>query len=196
MAVASPRGAALIELVPAIALAALVSATTIPVVAGTLEHERVRIAAHYVAARLMHAQLEALRRGASVALRVDVAASDASLQLFVDGNGNGVRTRDIEQGVDPPIGPADSIGAHASGVTLRVNQRVLDAGGSAWLEAGADPLRIGNTALISCSPTGSLTSGTLYISAARGPQAAVRITGTTGRVRVLGYDAASATWRP
>jgi Tfp pilus assembly protein FimT len=183
-------------LLPAIALVALVSATTIPVVAGTMEHERVRIAAHYVGARLMHAQLEALRRGVFVAIRVELGDRDAVLQVFADGNGNGVRTRDIEQGIDRPIGPADSIGAHASGVTLRLNQRVLDAGGTAWLDAGSDPLRIGSSTLISCSPTGSLTSGTLYVSAARGPQAAVRITGTTGRVRVLTYDAASVSWRP
>ena len=133
---------------------------------------------------------------ALVALRVDLGATDASLQLFVDGNGNGVLTRDIETGVDPPIGPADSIAAHASGVTLRLNQRVLDAGGSTWLEAGSDPLRIGSTSLISCSPTGSLTGGTLYIGAARGPQLAVRITGSTGRLRVLHYDPTSAQWRP
>ena len=196
MTAASARGATLLELLPAIALVALVSATTIPVVAGTMERERVRIAAHYVAARLMHVQLEALRRGVFVAIRVELADGDASLQVFADGNGNGVRTQDIERGVDPPISPADSIGAHASGVTLRINQRVLDANGSTWLDAGSDPLRIGSSELISCSPTGSLTSGTLYISAERGPQAAVRITGTTGRVRVLAYDAASMSWRP
>lgn len=196
MATASARGVALIDLLPAMALAALVSATTIPVVAGALEHERARVGAHYVAARLMHAQLEALRRGASVALKVDLGAADATIQLFVDGNGNGVRTREIESGVDPPLGPADSIGTHARGVTLRVNQRVLEPGGTLWLDPGSDPLRIGSTSLISCSPTGSLTSGTLYIGAVRGPQAAVRLTGTTGRVRVLGYDAAGARWRP
>jgi Tfp pilus assembly protein FimT len=196
VATASARGATLLELLPVIALVALVSATTIPVVAGTMEHERVRIAAQFMAARLMHAQLEALRRGVFVAIRVNLGDRDASLQLFADGNGNGVRTADIEQGVDRPIGPADSIGAHSSGVTLRLNQRVLDAGGTTWLEAGSDPLRIGSSNLISCSPTGSLTSGTLYLSAERGPQAAVRITGTTGRVRVLSYDPGTTAWRP
>ena len=196
MALASARGAALIDLLPALALGALVSATTIPVVAGTLEHERTWVGGQYVAARIAHAQLEALRRGAFVALRVNLGDADASMQLFVDGNGNGVLTRDIDQGLDPAVGPPDSIGAHAAGVSLRLNQRVLDAGGSTWLEAGTDPLRIGSTALISCSPTGSLTSGTLYVASAGGPQLAVRITGSTGRLRVLRYDPASALWWP
>lgn len=196
MAAASARGAALIDVLPAMALAAIVSATTIPVVAGTLEYERARIGAHHLASRLMLAQLEALRRGAFVALRVEVRGSDASMQLFVDGNGNGVRTRDIESGVDLPLGPADSIASHASGVSLRLNQRVLDVAGSSWLEAGSDPVRIGSSSLISCSPTGSLTSGTVYVSAARGPQFAVRLLGSTGRMRVLTYDPATALWRP
>ena len=58
MAPASARGAALLDILPALALAALVSATTIPVVAGTLEHERAWLGANFVAARVVHAQLE------------------------------------------------------------------------------------------------------------------------------------------
>jgi len=193
---ASTKGFALLDVLPALALAALVSATTIPVVAGTLEHERAWLGAQYLAARLAHAQLEALRRGVFVAVRIELGAADATLRMFADGNGNGVLTSDIEDGLDLPIGPADSIGAHARDVALRLNQRVLDPGGGIWLDSGSDPLRIGPTSLISCSPTGSLTSGTVYVAAARGPQLAVRITGSTGRVRVLRYEPATARWHP
>jgi Tfp pilus assembly protein FimT len=193
---ASTKGFALIDVLPALALAALVSATTIPVVAGTLEHERAWLGAHYLAARIAHAQLEALRRGVFVAIRIELGTADAALQMFADGNGNGVLTSDIEDGLDLPIGPADSIGAHARDVSVRLNQRVLDAGGSTWLDSGSDPLRLGPTSLISCSPTGSLTGGTVYVAATRGPQLAVRITGSTGRVRVVGYEPATGQWRP
>jgi Tfp pilus assembly protein FimT len=192
----SALGATLIEVVAALSLAALVSASTIPVVAGTLERERTIAGAHFVAARIGQAQMEALRRGVSVALRVDVQGDDAVLQMFADGNGNGISTAEITAGTDAPIGPAERVGVHASGVSLRINQRVIDAGGTRWLEAGTDPLRIGSTALVSCSPTGSLTSGTLYVAATRGPQMAVRLTGTSGRVRVLRFDPAAVTWLP
>jgi Tfp pilus assembly protein FimT len=190
------KGVALIDVLPALALAALVSATTIPVVAGTLERERAWLGAHYLAGRLAHAQLEALRRGVFVAVRIELGAADATLQMFADGNGNGVLSADIEDGLDPPIGPSDSIGAHARDVSIRLNQRVLDAGGSIVLDPGSDPLRIGPTSLISCSPTGSLTGGTVYVAAIRGPQLAVRITGSTGRVRVLHYEPVTGQWRP
>ena len=196
MELGNPKGLALIDVLAALALAALVSAATIPVVAGTLERERAWIGAQYLAGRLAHAQLESLRRGVSVALRIDLGEADASWQMFADGNGNGVLTSDIEDGIDLPIGPADSIGAHAKGVSVRLNQRVPDAGGSVWLEAGSDPLRIGSTSLLSCSPTGSLTGGTVYVASSRGPQMAIRITGSTGRMRVLRYDSVTGQWRP
>jgi Tfp pilus assembly protein FimT len=196
VAPASARGAAFLDVLPALALAALVSATTFPVVAGTLERERAWLGANFVAARLVEAQLEALRRGVYVALRVSLESTDAAMQLYADGNGNGVLTTDIASGVDVAIGPADSIGAHAQGVSLRINQRVPDPGGTGWLDTGSDPLRIGSTSLISCSPTGSLTSGTVYVAAERGQQLAVRITGSTGRVRVLRYEPAAGQWHP
>jgi Tfp pilus assembly protein FimT len=196
VAPADTRGAALLDLLPALALVALVAATTIPVVAGAMDRERVTIGAQYLAARLAHAQMEALRRGVFVALRVGLEPHDTTLQLFADGNGNGVLTREIGEGIDRPLGPVDRLAVRAPGVSLRLNQRVTDAGGAGWLEAGSDPLRIGHGSLISCSPTGSLTSGTLYVASTLGPQLAVRITGSTGRVRVLRFDPATTAWRP
>jgi Tfp pilus assembly protein FimT len=192
----SARGAALLEVLPALAVASLVSATTIPVVAGALERERTVLGAQYVAARVAHAQLEALRRGASVALLMDVGDRDTTLQMFADGNGNGVSRADIVGGIDRPVGPPDRLAVHAHGVYLRINQRVPDPGGTGWLDAGSDPLRIGPTPLVSCSPTGSLTSGTIYVASAGGPQMAVRITGSTGRVRVLRFEPSLGTWMP
>lgn len=196
MAAGSSRGVALVDVLPALAIAALLSATTIPVVAGALARERAALAARYVATRVAQAQLESLKRGVAVALRVDVGESDASLQLFADGNGNGVLRSDIDGGIDPALGPPERLGVRAQGVSVRINQRVPDPGSAEWLDAGTDPLRIGSGSLISCSPTGSLTSGSIYIAAARGPQMAVRITGSTGRVRVLRFEPALAAWMP
>ena len=178
MAAASDRGVALADIVVATALTALVSATTIPVVAGALESERTRIGAQYLAVALQQTQLDALRRGTFVAIRVTAGPLDTEWQAFADGNGNGVLARDIEEGVDVPLGPPDHLGVHAREVSLRLNQTVPDMGGGGMLAAGADPLRIGRSNLLSFSPTGSATAGTLYVSAPRGPQMAIRITGS------------------
>ena len=196
MAPASDRGVALADIVVATALVALVSATTIPVVAGALESERTRTGAQYLAVVLQQTQLDALRRGTFVALRVTAGPLDTEWQAFADGNGNGVLARDIEEGIDMPLGPPDHLGVHAREVSLRLNQAVPDMGGGGMLTAGADPLRIGRSDLLSFSPTGSATAGTLYVSAPRGPQMAIRVTGPTGRIRVLRFDTGASAWLP
>jgi hypothetical protein len=196
VAAASDRGVALADILAATALTALVSGSNPPAVAGALEHERTRVGAHYLATVLQQTQLDALRRGTFVALRLIAGPLDTEWQAFADGNGNGVLARDIEAGIDLPLGPPDHLGVHAREVSLRLNQAVPDMSGGGMLAAGADPLRIGRSDLLSFSPTGSATAGTLYVSAPRGPQLAIRITGPTGRLRVMRFDTGAGAWRP
>ena len=142
------------------------------------------------------ARLAALRRAVAVAVRIEIVDDRTSLRLFMDGNGNGVLQKDIDKGLDPPLSPLHWVDEQARDVSLRINQAILDAGGSGTLEAGDDPLRIGNSALLTFSPLGSATSGTLYVAAEGGPQMAIRVFGATGRVRVLMFDAQTRQWHP
>jgi hypothetical protein len=192
----SDRGLALVDVIAATALATIVTATAIPAVAGAMDRDRAEVGAQYLKAQVTRAQLEALRRGTCVALRWSLDGPEARWQAFADGNGNGVSERDIADGIDQAIGPEERLSQHASGVTLRINQAVPDIGGDGVVHAGSDPLRIGRTSLLSFSPTGSATSGTVYIAAPRGPQLALRVMGATGRVRLLRFDPGAGAWRP
>ncbi len=192
----SDHGVALVDVIVATTISVVVSAAAIPVVAGAMDHERARVGGEYLMGQIKRTQLEALRRGACVALRFTETDDGYAWQMFADGNGNGVLSADIESGVDPPIGTGDRLGDHARGVDLRLNQRVPDMGGGAALEAYSNPLRIGRSTLLSFSPEGAATSGTLYVAAARGPQFAVRVMGATGRARLLRFDAGAAAWLP
>ena len=88
-------------------------------------------------------------------------------------------------------------GAHARGVSLRLNQTRADAGGVRHgSEPARDPLRIGATRSSPVRPRAALTAAPCTSSAARGPQMAVRITGSTGRIRVLRFDTGASAWRP
>jgi hypothetical protein len=129
-------------------------------------------------------------------VRVEVVGDRTAVQLFADGNGNGVLQRDIDRGLDPAVAPREWLDAQARDVSLRVNQTIKDVAGAATIDAGEDPLRIGNTALVTFSPVGSATNGTLYLAAHRGPQMAIRIFGATGRVRVLMFDTQTRQWHP
>jgi len=103
---------------------------------------------------------------------------------------------DIDRVIDPPLTLPGWVDDQARGISLRVNQAITDVAGGAAIEPGDDPLRIGHTALLTFSPLGGATSGTLYIAARRGPQIAIRVFGATGRVRVLMFDARTRQWRP
>jgi hypothetical protein len=194
--VTEARGAALIDIIVATALGVLMAAIAVPVIGGTLDRERTIIGAQYLAGQLQRARLESLKRARSVAVRIELAGDRTQLRLFADGNGNGVLQRDIDRGIDTPLAPPEWLDDQARDISLRINQDITDVSGSTALEPGDDPLRIGNTSLLTFTPVGSATSGTLYVSAQRGPQMAIRVFGATGRVRVLMFDARTRQWHP
>lgn len=193
---AGDTGAALIDVVVAAALCLMMGAVAVPVIGGTLDRERTIIGARYLAGHLQRARLDALKRARSVAVRLELVGGRTQVRSYADGNGNGVLQRDIDRGVDVALTRLEWLDDQARDISLRINQRVSDVSGSTTLEPGADPLRIGNTALVTFSPFGSATNGTLYVAAQRGPQMAIRIFGATGRVRVLMFDAQARQWLP
>jgi type II secretory pathway pseudopilin PulG len=193
--VTDARGYTLFETVVAAALCSTLGAISIPIVGGAIDRERTTIGARVLAAQLQRARFEALKRGRGVAVRLVLVGDRTSLQLFADGDGDGVRQTDIDAGVDPPLSLLEYLDQHARGIGLRINQAVPDVSGGTDLAAGADPIRIGNTALLAFSPLGSATNGTLYVAGHRGPQMAIRVFGATARVRLLMFDAQARQWR-
>lgn len=188
------RGVALIDAVAASALCLILMAMAVPVVGGTLERERTVVGVRFIAGQLQRARLDALRRSQSVAVRFETIGEQTWMRLFVDGNGNGVLQKDVDKGVDVPLAPANRIDEQARDVSLRINQTIRDVSGSSTLQPGDDPLRIGTSSFVTFTPLGTATNGTLYISAPRGPQMAVRIFGATSRIRVLMFDAPTRQW--
>jgi Tfp pilus assembly protein FimT len=195
-ATAGQDGAALIDIVVSVSFCLIMAAVAVPVVGGTLERERTVVGAQYLAGHLQRARIESLKRARAVAVRLEVVDDRTQLRLYADGNGNGVLQRDIDRGTDVALTRLEWLDDQVRDISLRINQPVSEVSGSATLEPGDDPLRIGNTALLTFSPFGSATSGTLYVAAQRGPQMAIRIFGATGRVRVLMFDAQTRQWHP
>ena len=123
-------------------------------------------------------------RSATVALRFQSDAAGFTVADYVDGNRNGVRTADIAAGIDSLIEPA----RHLPELFPRVRIAFSQDG------AELDPVQIGSTTLLSFTPDGTSTSGSIYVRGADGSQYAVRVLGATGRVRVVRYDEITSTW--
>jgi hypothetical protein len=187
------RGAALIDVVFTAGLVAVLSGIAIPAWLTTREYAAQRAGARYIAARLQDARIQSLKRNVIVALRFDPGDLDR-FALYLDGDGDGVLTGDILSGTDRLIGAEHRWSAYTSAVKLLVRDDVPEPETGSPLAAGSDPLRVGSSTLVSFSPVGSCTSGTIYLAGSSGPQMAVRLLGSTGRLRVLRYDSARRRW--
>ena len=151
---------------------------------STADHARGHAAARYLAARLGLARSQAVARGAAVGLRFDQVAGGFAFSVFVEGNGNGVRTVDIQAGVDPPIEPVTSLFEQFPGVDIGLTPN----------SPGTDAVQLGRTDILTFTPAGTATAGTIYIRDREGTQWAVRVLGATGRTRVLRYDPPTQGW--
>jgi type II secretory pathway pseudopilin PulG len=167
-----------------VTLIAILAGVAIPQTLATVQRARAMTAARYLAARMALARAQAVRRSATVALRFDQGEGGITFTVFVDGNGNGVRTRDIAAGVDAPIEPSTRLSDLFPGVQI----------GLSPLVPGTDPVQIGASNLMSFTAAGTATSGSIYICARDRSQYAVRVLGVTGRARVLRYVPVTREW--
>ena len=177
-------GYTLIEVLFALGLLALVVGMTVPQLLGALDRSRGLAAARYLASRMTLARMQAVTWGRSVALRFDDEAHGISFGVYEDGNRNGVQTADIQRNVDRQIEPPVRLSEQFPGVAIGVTPGT----------PSTTPVRLGRTMLLSFSPLGTATSGTIYVRGRDGTQWAVRVLGATGRTRVLRYLPATGEW--
>ena len=189
------RGATLVETAVATGIVVAVVGISVPLVIAGRHEQRVVDAARFLSGRFMLARAVAARRGASVGLRFEADARGVRFRTYVDGNGNGVRTSDINGGVDLPIGEETRLGDRFNGVRFELGAATPAIGAAAPTGSGADPIRFGASDILAVTPLGTATSGTLYLRSREGHQAAVRILGATARARILLYDFHAGEWR-
>lgn len=188
------KGYSLLEVLVTISLLVIVAGAAIPLAHGSVDRSRAAAAASYVAGRMAKARFEAVKRSAFVAIRFVEDTDGYWLRVYVDGNGNGVLSRDITRDVDRPITHAEKLDHHFPGVTFGIEPNVPSLDSNQTLDT-SDPIHIGATTLLSFNPNGSSTSGTLFIRGQRASQFAVRILGATGRTRVFQFNVEDRTWR-
>jgi type II secretory pathway pseudopilin PulG len=192
---ASARGMSAIDVLVALALVSIAGGFAMASVSPEVQQVHEEAAARYVAMRVRQARAEALQRSASVGIRFEQDGDRTQFRLYVDGNGNGLRTREVLDNTDRPLGPAQRLESDFGGAGFGIASALppIEPRGDR-LEAGADPIRVGASRILTFGPTGRGSSGTLYIRGRGGQQFAVRIYGPTGRVRLLKFRPADGQW--
>ena len=166
------------------ALMAILAGTAVPQVLTSIDRSRGLIAAKYLGSRLALARTLAVTRRASVGLRFIDEPRGISFEVYQDGNRNGILTADIQRQVDRLLEPATRLFELFPGVQIGLVPGV----------PGSDPVQLGRTNILSFSPQGTATSGTVYVRGRDGTQWAVRVLGATGRTRVLKYVVRTGEW--
>ena len=193
--VESRRGYSLLELLFASALCVTLGAIAAPLLFAAVDDVRAAGAARYLSTRLYQARMEAVGRSADVGVRFVQASDGYAYAMYVDGNGDGVRTRDIQGNLDPRIGPVERLPDHFAGVDFGVLSGLppVDAGSAA---PGTDPIKLGASSILTFTPLGTSSSGSLYLRGRRNSQYVIRILGETGKTRVLKFDTRARQWKP
>jgi Type II transport protein GspH len=159
-------------------------AIAIPQTITSVERSRGLAAVRYLGARMALARAQAVGRSTTVALRFEQGRRGMQINVFQDGNRNGVRSRDIDLQIDRPIDEPVELSDLFPGVDIGLTPRM----------PGVDAVQLGGTNLLSFTPRGTATSGSVYVRGRDGTQWVVRVLGVTARFRVLRYLPATGEW--
>jgi hypothetical protein len=180
-----------------LALMSSLLALSMPSLMSMTRRLRVEMAAHELMGLMRRARFRAVREGLNVGLKLFLSGSRVSYGLYRDGDGDGVRSRDIADGIDPPLEPIRELGH------LGAHVRFGFPAGAAPRDPGDprrrltrldDPVRFNRSDIASFSPLGTSTPGSLYLTDGQTHLAVVRLFGRTGKVKVMLYDAETETW--
>lgn len=192
-------GFQLLGLLVGLTAAGLLLTVAVPPLLHWSARLRARAAAGEVAGAMRRARSEAARRGVRVGLKFRTADGGAvSYTLYRDGDGDGLSTRDIDEGVDPALGPARRLAHLGADVRFgfppgRAPRDPSDP--THRLGNLDDPVRFNLSDIASFDPLGTSTPGSVYLTDGRVHLMAVRLFGRTGKVKILAYDRATETWR-
>lgn len=185
----------MLELVFVTATIVTIGGTSVPPLFAAVDDYRAAGAARYISGRLQRARMDAVIRSADVGLLVTSTASGYSYAVYVDGNRNGLRSTDIQNGTDRQLMAPERLADQFAGVDFGAVPGLpsVDAGGT---PPGTDPIRLGNSNIASFTAAGTSSSGSVYIRGRRDAQYVVRIYGQTGKTRVLKFNRRTWRWNP
>lgn len=137
---------------------------------------------------LRSARQEAITRNVYVGIKFDLN-EDLSLRyrIYKDGNGNGIRKKDIEKNIDKPLTGYRRIefSEHIKPGILTKNLREPET--NKKIKNPEDPIKFEESNICSFSPYGSSSAGSIYFTDKKKIQGVVRVYPTSGKVRILYY---------
>jgi len=123
---------------------------------------------------------------------------DGSWRCFiaVDGDGDGIRTRDIHRLIDPVVGEVLHLDGGGAGLGILQDEFVPDPSGRGRLRGDlSDPVRAGRGNIITFTPRSTATPASIYLTDHRARMRVLRVYGGTGRVISRVWRSGWPKWR-
>jgi len=167
-----------------------------PALFAALSRGRVTAAARELGQEMARLRSEAIASRRDVAMRLNWSEGRYVYSFYADGDGDGVRSDDILSGRDPILGPGRDLPSRYEGIDFGLLDVPIPEipPATGVLSPGSDPVRFGRSDIITFTPRGTASSGTLYVSDGAGTLAAVVLYGGTGRIRIWRFDAGRWFW--
>jgi hypothetical protein len=196
----APRehGVSLLEAVLVTAILVIVITTALPQLESMRRAAALRSASSHLKGLLYRCRAYAVMNVRSTAAVFD-QRPDGSWRCFiaVDGDGDGIRSRDIRRLIDPVVGEVIHFEAGEAGLGILQGEFVPDPSGRGRLRGNlSDPVRAGRGNMITFTPRGTASPASLYLTDHRERMRVLRVYGGTGRVISRVWRSGWPKWRP
>ena len=191
------KGYTLAELLAVLAIVAMAVALTLPAAATLRDGGRAAAGARTMATLLSAERWKSVAKHNTVGLQFRKIGSAWAWREVADGNGNGLRSAEISRGVDPILSGDERLERKVADVTIGIppgGPYPEAPPGTDMLTSSDDPVRFGRSTIVSFSPVGSASSGTLYVTDGRRGFFAVVLFGPTARLRVWRFRPEDRRW--
>ena len=193
----SQAGWSLFELLLALTATAWMLAIATPGVSRLRREVALRSAVHEASVAFYLARAYAISRNRNVGLKFRRNGDRYEWAIYVDGNGNGVRTAEIASGVDRYLGRSYPWTRGDVLPAIMTGTRVPDPGSPGhYLDRIDDPIRFNSSDICSFSAMGECTPGSVYLWDGHDGMAVLRVFGGTAKLRCLYWRRGESEWTP
>ena len=190
-------GMSLIEAVLVLAVLTIVVTATIPELAEIRSAAALGAVSSRLKGLLFRCRAYAILNSRATAVVFD-QRDDGSWRCFiaVDGDGDGIRTRDVDRLIDPVVGEVLHLDGGGAGLGILRDEFVPDPSGRGRLRGDlGDPIRAGRGNIITFTPRSTATPASIYLTDHRSRMRVLRVYGGTGRVISRVWRSGWSQWR-
>ncbi len=191
------RGWSLVEVVVAVALLIIILAVTLPGLTEARRAAALSGASRRLQGLLFRCRAVAILNAQACAL-VFERRDDGTWRCFIaqDGDGDGIRRRDINRLVDPIVSEVVFFETGEAGLGILKGEFVPDPSGRGRLRGNLDdPVRAGRGDIITFTPRGTATPASIYLTDHHARMRVLRVYGGTGRVISRVWRSGWPKWR-